>query len=342
MTTVPAPDDGIDDAPEVERTPEVEPSVEVGRGHRRGRITRIAGAIGVLVLTGAVAAAGFAVPAPADVAVAPLTVDVPPAAQTLVCAGALTRPAGIGAGDSAFNPTPVDAISEVRAVSVAPAGAGAAPAGTLKPLAGGTTLKGLGPTGAKAEALRAAGITGASVLRADPVGDQPPRAAAASASVTTAGDLRGLAAASCQEPAADQWLVGGSTELGNSATLVVANSGATAADVSVELFGPSGAVDLAGSAAFLVAPGAERALLLEGVAAEQKRIAVHVSAAGGLITAHVQDSRLDGFTPAGVDLVSAGPAPPSRTRSEPNGVSTRRAANVGESDARTAFSTGPG
>ena len=295
----------------------------VGRSGRsargRGRLWRIVGAVGVLGLTGVVAAAGFAVPVPGDADVVPLTVDVPPAARTLVCAGALTQPAGAGVGDSAFDPTPVDTLAEVRALSVASgegaggAGSGgAAPSGTLVPLAGGEALATLGPAGAAATALRAAGVAGPTLLRVEPVGGVAPRAAGASASLTTAGDLRGLAAASCQAPSADQWLVGGSTEIGSSALLVVANPGATPAEVSVEVFGPSGRVDLAGSAEFLVAPGAERALLLEGVAAEQNRLAVHVSAAGGLIAAHVQDSRLDGFTPAGTDLVSTGTAPANR------------------------------
>jgi len=296
------------------------------RSGRRGRIARIASGLGVLVLAGAVAATGYAAPIPADVAVTARTVEVAPAARTLICAGAVAV-AGEGAvgSDAAFDPTPVDTLTELRAVSVAggaggssstgasrSAADGAAPSGTLSPLTGGKAAHTLGPDGSSAQSLRAAGEEGAMVLRVDPVGDVPPLAAGASASLTTAGDLRGLAAASCQQPAQDLWLVGGSTELGASARLVIANSGATAAEVTLEVFGPSGALDLGGSTQLLVAPGAQSALLLEGVAAEQKRIVVHVRAAGGLVTAHVQDSRLNGFTPEGVDLVSPGSAPSTR------------------------------
>ncbi|QTE30256.1 DUF5719 family protein [Pengzhenrongella sicca] len=288
------------------------PAVLRAPGRLRGRLARFAGAIAVLAVTGAAAAAAVVVPPPADVPVTPVTVGVPAAASVVVCAGALAQPAGDGVGDSAFDPTPVDTVSELRAVSAASGDDDAAPAGTLAPLEGGEPLGTLRAGGSGAGALRLAGHVGPTVLRAEPVGDLPPHAAASSASITTAGDLRGLAAASCQVPAAEQWLVGGSTELSNSATLVVANPGATAAEVTIEVFGPSGAVELAGSAGFLVAPGAERALLLEGVAAEQRLIAVHVSAAGGQVTARVQDSRLNGFTPAGVDLVSAGAAPSTR------------------------------
>jgi hypothetical protein len=103
--------------------------------------------------------------------------------------------------------------------------------------------------------------------------------------------------------------VGGSTALESSAALVVVNPGATAADVTVEVWGPAGPVDLAGGASALVAPGEQRTLVLPGVAAEQRRLVVHVTSAGGQVAAYLQDSLLDGFTPRGTDLVTAGSAP---------------------------------
>ncbi|WP_260459163.1 DUF5719 family protein, partial [Actinotalea ferrariae] len=129
---------------------------------------------------------------------------------------------------------------------------------------------------------------------------------------TAAGDLRGLAAASCRRPGAEAWLVGGSTSLGSSARLVLQNPGSTPATVDVELWGPAGAVELAGAPEYLVPPGAERVVLLEGVAAEQSRVVVHLSASGGLVTAYLQDSQLRGLVPAGVDYVVPGRAPAQR------------------------------
>lgn len=300
--------------PPAETPPEIAPATPTPsvRGPWRGRLARVTGAFGALALTGAVAAVGLAAPVPADVATPPITVTVPPPARTLVCPGPLAQPDDTGAGDSAFDPTPVDTLTELRALTVSPGAAGAASSGTLTSLAGGAPLATLEPAGTAAAALRASGVRGPTLLRAEPAGDAAPRVAGATASLTTAGDLRGLAAASCQPPAAGQWLVGGSTEIGSSALLVVTNPGATPAEVSLEVFGPSGPVHLAGAAGFLVAPGSERAVLLEGMAAEQRLIAVHVSATGGLITAHLQDNRLNGFTPAGTDLVSAGTAPATR------------------------------
>ncbi|NMR20775.1 hypothetical protein HIR71_11190 [Cellulomonas fimi] len=266
----------------------------------------------MLALTAAVVAQASAIPVPPDVPVAVPAVEVPPAARQLVCAGPLVQPDDTVAGDAAFDPTPVDVLTRVGVVTVGASDADRAPSATLTPLAGDQPLTVAEPAGGAAGAAEAAAPDGATRMTADPVGDTAARIAGTTASVTSAGDLRGLAAASCQAPAAEQWLVGGSTEIGSSALLVVANPGATPAEVTVEVFGPSGRVDLAGAARFLVAPGAERALLLEGIAAEQRRIVTRVTAAGGLVTAQVQDSRLNGFTPAGTDLVSAGQGPATR------------------------------
>ena len=274
------------------------------RAAPHGRRGRVLAALGALALAGAVTAAGLAAPVPADVANPALGVAVPPAVRTLVCPGALVQPVDSDTGDAAFNPTPVDTSTEVRALTTAAA------VGSLTPLAGGSAVGTLDRAGATA--LLVGGVGGPSVLRAEPVADVAPRVAGVTSSITTAGDLRGLAAASCQQPSADQWLVGGSTDVGNSALLVVVNPGTTSAEISLDLFGPSGAVDIAGAAGFVVAPGAARAVLLEGVAAEQRSIAAHVRASGALVTAYLQDNRLNGFTPAGTDLVSAGTAPATR------------------------------
>jgi len=82
--------------------------------------------------------------------------------------------------------------------------------------------------------------------------------------------------------------------------------------VTVEVWGPSGKVELAGGEHVLVAPGGEQVVGLPGIAAEQRRLVVHLAAAGGNIAAHVQDSLLRGFTPAGTGLVVPGAVPATR------------------------------
>lgn len=270
-----------------------------------GRAGRVAGGVAVVAALAAVTVAGLRVPEPASAGAGGSVVAVPPTATTLVCPGPVVL-AGDGTGDAAFDPTPVPTTTTQRVL----APSGTAGTGTsVTALAGGPLLLGL-DAGTTAGAL--ADVAGPTVVRAEPSGGRPAVVGAASASVTAQGDLRGLAAATCRQPSASVWLVGGSTEIGSSALLVVANPGRTPAEVSLALWGPTGALEAAGASTFLVAPGEQRAVLLEGVAAEQRRIAVHVTAAGGLVTAHLQDSRLDGFTPAGTDLVTAGREPSRR------------------------------
>ena len=115
------------------------------------------------------------------------------------------------------------------------------------------------------------------------------------------GDLAGLAAAACEEPRLETWLVGGSTRIGDSARLVLTNPADTTTVVSVTIYGPTGAIDqpLVRS----VGPGAQESLLLEGVAVDLASLVVHVKADGAGVVAAIQDSRLDGFQPAGTDWV---------------------------------------
>src|SRR5690606_34315722 len=76
--------------------------------------------------------------------------------------------------------------------------------------------------------------------------------------------------------------------------------------------GPAGRVDLAGPAVLPVPAGGTTTTLLEGVAAGQRRVAVHVRASGALVTSYLQVSALDGVRPLGVDLVGAGAEPSTR------------------------------
>lgn len=264
---------------------------------RRGRAARVLSGVLVLALTGGVVTLAVLAPDDAAEPLPAAAVEVAPVATTLVCPGPLQLPDDTLSGDSAFDRVPVDPVERVSAFDTARSGVASLTAlgGAPVELAGGTGL------------VRSP--EAATILRAEPADGEPARVAGATSSVVTDGDLRGLSAASCARPSADVWLVGGSTELASTADLVVVNPGATPADITVEAWGPAGAVDLANGASFLVAPGEQRVLALPGVAAEQRRIAVRVSAAGGQVSAYLQDSLLDGFTPRGTDLVTAGVGP---------------------------------
>lgn len=267
-----------------------------------GRSVRAVSGLAVLGLTVVVVAAGSRVPPSDDPSVPANRVSVPPSAATLVCPGPLLLPDDTGRGDSAFDPTPVAPISTLAAVTASPTGAG-----TVSPLDRSTTWATLKAGG---DAVQVPSPASAAIVRADPL-DVPARVAAASGGLVTAGDLRGLAAASCQQPVADAWLLGGATDLSSTAQLVLDNPGSTPAEVDLELWGSGGPVDLTG-ARYLVAPGAERVVVLGGIAAQERRLGLHVVATGGRVGVHVQDSVLDGFTPGGTDLVVPGAVPATR------------------------------
>ena len=268
-----------------------------GRRRRTGRTARVLSAALVLALTGGVVALAVAAPADEPDPVPAATVAVAPTATTLVCPGPLQLPDDTLSGDSAFDRVPVAPVEKVTGFDTVASGTAS------------LTVLGADPVALAGGTGSVSSPAAATVLRAEPSGDEPARVAGATSSVVLDGDLRGLSAASCARPAADVWLVGGSTEIESTADLVVVNPGATPADVTVQAWGPSGAVDLANGGTFLVAPGAQRVLSLPGVAAEQRRIAVRVTAAGGQVSAYLQDSLLDGFTPRGTDLVTAGTGP---------------------------------
>ncbi|WP_298122454.1 DUF5719 family protein, partial [uncultured Aurantimicrobium sp.] len=74
---------------------------------------------------------------------------------------------------------------------------------------------------------------------------------------TASETLSGLAAASCTEPANDLWLVGGSTEVGRTTLLTLANPTEVTATVSLEVFTEQGYID-ASSEGIIVLPGEQR------------------------------------------------------------------------------------
>lgn len=266
--------------------------------------------ISLALVVGVVLVPGWAPVAP--VAVDPLAVAVPPAPTNLVCPGPARlateqEEGGDVAYDPQFDPAPATSTTRVGAVTVDRPTDPAVPAQVFALGDGSAALADVTPAAGAGVAEVAA--PGALTVRADPGDGGPAWVAGTTVVRTDTGDLRGLAAAPCRSAVNEAWLVGGSTTLGSSARLVLQNPGATPAQVSLEVWGPGGPVELAGAAQYVVPAGSERAVLLEGAAAEQPRIVVHVIASGGLVAAYLQDSALRGLTPAGVDDVVPGAAP---------------------------------
>src|SRR5690606_10666889 len=246
---------------------------------------------------------------------------VPAGPTTLVCPGPVVLPESEDDADPEFDPAPVGSVDRVRLVAGAPEpGAGSRgavlEAWSFAELAsppafvadGSTATAGAGGGIGIASGEPTAGL----LARALPVDGASARVAGASASTVSSGDLRGSAAASCQRPGSELWLVGGGTELGTTTLLVVHNPGATPAEIGIEMWGPAGRVELGGGARYVVSSGGELSLRLSALAAELPRSVVRVTSAGGQISAFLQVSELDGFTPGGTDLVVPGQEPSLR------------------------------
>ncbi|WP_430868528.1 DUF5719 family protein [Demequina aurantiaca] len=116
------------------------------------------------------------------------------------------------------------------------------------------------------------------------------------------GDIAGLAAVACVRPSLDQWLVGGATTLGASARLVLTNPADAPVEVTVTAYGP---ID-SGEDPMVIVVGAQsqKSTLLEGLIPENPALVLNLESSGTGIVAQIQDSRLDGFEPAGTDWVT--------------------------------------
>lgn len=277
-------------------------------------VLRGGAALVVLALPAAVVLGGDRV-APWEPAPQPavsVAVDAP--ASDLVCPSPVrlatdsTATPG-GAIDPQFDPAPVASVATLTALSSAD---GTTPAAAeVRTLGEGSVLAAL-PGRGLASVVTAPQPLLAAVVHADGGQDRPVALAGSVVTQTSAGDLRGLVAASCRPASGETWLVGGSTALESSARLVLQNPGQTPATVSIAVWGPTGPVDLAAATDVLVPAGAERSVLLEGLAVEQPRIVVRVTSTGGTVSAYLQDSALSGLVPAGVSDVVGGQEPTLR------------------------------
>ena len=158
---------------------------------------------------------------------------------------------------------------------------------------------------------------------ATPGAPASPGAAAAAATVSAvsavsavqvtlgrSGDLRGLAATTCAEPAGSVWLVGGGTGQGRRARLLLANPTAVPAVVDVVPHGPAGPVAATGGQALVVPPGREIAVFVDAIAPGIEQLAVQVVARSGRVVAVLHDTLVRGTVSGGVDDVTVA-APPA-------------------------------
>lgn len=150
-----------------------------------------------------------------------------------------------------------------------------------------------------------------SVLSAAPstTAGKPALLAGAQTQNTQADSLSGLAAAACGEGSTDQWLVGGSTEVGRTTLLFLANALDVDATASIEIFGEKGLVDAPGMTGLVVKARSQRIISLAAFAPNTVEPVVHVTTTGGQVLATLQQSVTRVVTPSGIDFVQPGSAP---------------------------------
>lgn len=294
-------------------------------GSGRGTVAGIASAVVIVATAGSMIAAASMGPGDAGgrPLEAPLTA-VPAGSNVGICPGPARLLEGTPVGtDPQFSPESATATTLVNA-AVLSTNAGVLPGSRLAEINGNPLAEiakdpgSSAPTAAAAPPALLAGVVSqravdaVSVLSADAVGNQQATAGAVTSYTATDGDLQGAAAAGCQEPANDLWLVGANTSLGRTAVLHLSNASSTPATVSLDLYGAKGQIQAPGSRGLLVAPGTTRSIVLAGIAPDQESLSIRARSAGGPVTAIIQQSVLRGLTPGGVDFIVPGAAPATR------------------------------
>ncbi|MCM6764340.1 DUF5719 family protein, partial [Rathayibacter sp. ZW T2_19] len=145
-----------------------------------------------------------------------------------------------------------------------------------------------------------------------PAGADPTPGGATTQSIATE-TVSGLSALGCAEPSADSWIVGGSTDVGSTSVLVLANASEVAATVDLSLYGENGPIAATGSTGIVVPPGTVRALPLAGLAPDVVQPVVRMTARGGEIAASLQSTAIAGLTPVGVETTAPSAAPSTLT-----------------------------
>jgi hypothetical protein len=269
---------------------------------------------------------------------APASVPPPPAlpltasSAVPVCPGPQTLQAPDGAKAVAANgPTVVGAVVAPPGLlgpdgTLGPDGADRAAQARLSPMVRGQQGRpaegGYAVTAAvgRAGVLRAtvrdgadAPASGAGPLRLDGARDGTlPVLGATQVTFARTGDLRGLSAVSCGVASTDAWLLGGGTQVGRRARLLLANPAPAAAVVDLTVLGPAGEVGAPSGEGIVVPAGGQVPVLLDALAPGLDALAVHVVARSGRVAATLDDEVVRGLVPGGTDGVTASAEPSTR------------------------------
>jgi hypothetical protein len=121
--------------------------------------------------------------------------------------------------------------------------------------------------------------------------------------------MRGLAAASCQQPSNDIWLVGGSTAAGREALLILTNPTPSDATADLKIYSDLGEIEVAGLSGISVLANSTTVLSLASFAPTVATLAVHVQTSGAKLAGWIQHRVMNGTESLGVDFVAPSPPP---------------------------------
>lgn len=154
--------------------------------------------------------------------------------------------------------------------------------------------------------LVTAPLTGATSGQVTATGSLAPGLAAVQTWQHDTGDDRALVSTPCLAPRADLWLVAGGGQSTRRERLVLANPGANPVTADVAVLGAKGQLTVSGGTDVAVPPRGRTTLLLDALVGAETTPVVHVTATGGLLTAVLEDSWVDGAVGRGAD--DAGPS----------------------------------
>lgn len=121
--------------------------------------------------------------------------------------------------------------------------------------------------------------------------------------------MRGLAAASCQQPSNDIWLVGGSTAAGREALLILTNPTPSDATADLTIYTDLGEIEVPGLSGISVLANSTTVLSLASFAPTVATLAIHVQTSGAKLAGWIQHRVMNGTESLGVDFVSPSPPP---------------------------------
>jgi hypothetical protein len=119
--------------------------------------------------------------------------------------------------------------------------------------------------------------------------------------------MRGLAAASCQQPSNDFYIVGGSTAAGREALLVLSNPSPIDATADLKIYTDLGEVKVSGLAGISVPARTTTVISLASFAPTVPGLAVFVQSQGAKLAGWIQQRAVRGTAAQGVDWISPNP-----------------------------------